>query len=105
MKAHLKLGGRIYLVTWVPACATCGRAHVLTGISFPGADASRAEIDAWRAAHIPPPAAEEPQHEAPPIANGPSLMCNACGEVRINIFNGPFCKSCAETIGLAAGPR
>lgn len=67
--------------------------------SFPPPDATREQIDAWKAANDP----GQPEHEAPPIANGPSLMCNACGKVRINIFNGPFCRTCSAQIAAATG--
>lgn len=70
--------------------------------AFPGPDATYAEVAAWHRAHAREP---EPPHEAPPIANGPSLMCNACGVVRINIFAGPFCRGCTEQIEMATGEK
>ena len=70
---------------------------------FPPADATREEVDAWRREHAPTPSLDDPEHEAPPIENGPSLMCNACGVVRINIFNGLFCKGCMKQIADATG--
>ncbi len=54
---------------------------------FPGPDATRAELDAFVAAHTPPP-----------VENGPSLMCNACGLVRVGMFT-PFCKTCLKGWG------
>jgi hypothetical protein len=65
---------------------------------FPPPDATRAEIDAWREANALP---AEPEHEAPPVANGPSLVCNACGIVRVRLFS-PFCKGCLKGM-VAAG--
>lgn len=44
-------------------------------------------------------------HEAPPIENGPSIVCSACGLVRINPFAGPFCKGCLTTALDQAGAR
>lgn len=75
---------------------------VKTTAAFPPPSATRAETDAWYAAHAPP----EPEHEAPPVQNGPSLMCNACGKVRVKLFT-PFCKGCLramEAAGIGA-PR
>lgn len=66
-------------------------------IKFPSPDATRDEVDAWRAAREPPP---EPEHEAPPVENGPSLVCNACGVVRVKLFT-PFCKGCMRAMSEA----
>lgn len=63
--------------------------------SFPPADASRAEIDAWYKAHPPP---VEIPHEAPEVENGPSVVCSACSVVRIGIMGPPFCKGCLGTM-------
>lgn len=64
---------------------------------FPPPTATRAEVDAWLAQNKPPP---EPPHEAPPVENGPSLMCNACQLVRVKLFT-PFCKGCLRTLEAA----
>jgi hypothetical protein len=70
-----------------------------TTAAMPGPDASRAEIDAWYSrCPVPIP------HEAPPIANGPSIVCNACGVIRVK-FTTPFCRECQKyipSIGLMA---
>ncbi len=68
-------------------------------ISYPGPEATRAEIDAFLKEHAPPP---EPPHEAPEIQGGPQLVCNACGVVRVGLFS-PFCKGCKEQIQAATG--
>lgn len=34
-------------------------------------------------------------HEAPPFTNGPSIMCNGCGIVRVPMFK-PFCNRCMQ---------
>lgn len=61
-------------------------------MTFPPPDATREEVAAFLREHAPPP---EPPHEAPAFTNGPSVVCSACGVVRINIFTGPpFCKGC-----------
>ncbi len=66
--------------------------------TFPPADASRAEIGVWYAANAPPPEPEpQPQHEAPEVSNGPSLVCNACGVIRVSLMT-PFCKTCSREI-------
>ncbi len=68
-------------------------------LPFPEHGATRAEIDAWLKANAPtPPPSDEPAHEAPPVENGPSLMCNACGLVRVGMFT-PFCKGCTRLAG------
>lgn len=93
---------------------------------FPHPDATMAEIAAWflandprwsevcawcdhaRRDHLPASrkagsgACDEfTEHEAPPMENGPSIVCNACGKVRINMFVAPFCKRCLGVIGCA----
>jgi hypothetical protein len=67
-------------------------------MKLPGPNATRAEVDAFlreqrRESH-------EPAHEAPPVANGPSIVCNACGIVRVK-WTTPFCKGCKVAIGMA----
>jgi hypothetical protein len=66
-------------------------------IFYPPPNATRAEVDQWLAQNAPPP---EPPHEAPPMANGPSLMCNACQQVRVKLFT-PFCKGCKRQLSAA----
>lgn len=61
-------------------------------MTYPPADATRADVDAWYREHAPPP------HEVPPCENGPSLMCNACGVVRVALST-PFCRGCMAIIG------
>lgn len=70
---------------------------------FPGPDATRAEIDAWYKANTPaPPQSDGIPHEAPKVENGPSLVCNACGVVRVSLFT-PFCKGCTAQINAVVG--
>lgn len=69
----------------------------MNGARFPLPDATREEIGRWYAERQPKPG---PAHEAPPVENGPSLMCNACGEVRVKLFT-PFCKGCLGGMGAA----
>lgn len=68
-------------------------------MSFPPPNATRAEVNAWYA--------QQPKaipHEAPEVQNGPSLMCNACGIVRVRMFT-PFCKGCMTELAAAGvGP-
>lgn len=66
---------------------------------YPGPTATRAEIDAWVREHAPPP---QPEHEAPPVENGPSLVCNACGVVRVKMTT-PFCRGCLAAIAAGGG--
>lgn len=74
--------------------------------AFPPADFTREDVNAWLREHAPAPAPSDgPQHEAPPVENGPSPVCNACGEVRINVANGPFCKTCKAEIAGATGEQ
>ena len=40
-------------------------------------------------------------HEAPQVENGPSVMCAACGLVRIGILGPPFCKTCRACLAAA----
>lgn len=61
---------------------------------WPAPDATFAEVQAFLRANAPPP---EPPHEAPEVENGPSLMCNACGIVRVGMYT-PFCKGCLAQI-------
>jgi hypothetical protein len=66
-------------------------------IQWPGPNATYAEIQAFERANRPPP---EPEHEAPPVENGPSLVCNACGIVRVALAT-PFCKVCLSHFDAA----
>ena len=69
---------------------------------WPGPDAPRTEVDAFLAANTPP-VSEEPAHEAPPVENGPSIVCSACGVVRIKLLGPPFCVGCQAVINTVAG--
>ena len=73
----------------------------MSDAKFPGPDATYADIQAWYRDNAPPP---EPDHEAPAVENGPSLMCNACGVVRVSSFT-PFCRKCLLIIGPATGEK
>ena len=65
--------------------------------AWPDPNARRAEVEAFLAIHMPTPG---PPHEAPPVENGPSLVCNACGVVRVSMLT-PFCKSCLASLAAA----
>lgn len=74
-------------------------------VQFPPPDATREEVAAWikeRGVSKPTSCmrAEEVPHEAPPVANGPSLMCNACGKVRVSMIK-PFCNGCMRGMEAA----
>lgn len=73
--------------------------------AWPSPTATREEIAAFYAKHKPIEPEHEHEHEAPPMSNGPSPVCNACGKVRINIFAGPFCKTCQAQIHEATGEK
>lgn len=62
---------------------------------WPDPNASRKEIAAFVKANAPPP---EPEHEAPAVANGPSVVCNACGVIRVSMSK-QFCRGCEAMIG------
>lgn len=63
----------------------------MTFSRWPSPDATRAEVDSFYAAHTPKN--EDKPHEAPKVANGPSVVCNGCGEVRVPLGK-PFCNGC-----------
>ncbi len=67
-------------------------------MKFPSPDAPYSEIQAWYRAAA---GETEPkiEHEAPPVENGPSLMCNACGKVRVGLWT-PFCKTCVKEMRI-----
>ena len=76
--------------------------------TFPPPNATRKEVDVWVKEH----GATEPPlylsvgnvpHEAPPVENGPSLVCNACGVVRVSM-NKPFCNGCMNAMAAAGAP-
>ncbi len=72
---------------------------------FPSPNATREEVAAWLKEHgaAPRPSciqSEDPPHEAPPVENGPSLMCNACGKVRVSMLK-PFCNGCMRVMEAA----
>lgn len=74
-----------------------------TTLVFPGPDATHAEVDAWYKANTPAPdQSDDIPHEAPEVENGPSLVCNACGVVRVALTT-PFCKGCTDQIKAAVG--
>lgn len=71
--------------------------------SFPPADASRSEITAWLNARAIEAVQHEGAvlvqgHEAPPMKNGPSPVCSACGVVRIDVRRGAFCRTCLHVM-------
>ncbi len=74
----------------------------MTAPTWPDPNAPRSEVDAFVAEHQPTPPTG-PQHEAPEVSNGPSLMCNACGVVRVGLFP-PFCQGCIASCPELAGP-
>lgn len=76
-------------------------------MNWPDPNATRADIDDFVRVNEPEPKPEAAPwgmadlgggtmvpHEAPPIENGPSVVCAACGIVRIKILGAPFCKTC-----------
>lgn len=68
-------------------------------MQFPGPDATRAEIDEWlRQNGVLWETGERIEHEAPPVANGPSIVCNACGVVRLPLGK-VLCRRCMGLIG------
>jgi hypothetical protein len=65
---------------------------------FPPTNATREEIARWfkerrGAPDTPCMQTEDVPHEAPPVANGPSIVCSACGDVRVPMTK-PFCNGC-----------
>jgi hypothetical protein len=70
-------------------CYTCGHERRGHGVDAgdPGCDCHDCKCDGFEAI----------EHEAPKVLNGPSLVCNACGKVRV-CLNTPFCKRCSATI-------
>ncbi len=66
--------------------------------TWPDPGATRADVDAFMVEHAPKARAAEAAHEAPAVVNGPSIMCAACGAVRIRVLDGPFCKGCAAAM-------
>jgi hypothetical protein len=68
---------------------------------FPPPDATREEIARWRTKNIPP----EIEHEVPPMTNGPSPVCNACGVVRIDIRKTAFCRTCLSLVEMCTPVR
>lgn len=75
--------------------------------TFPPPDATREEVTTWRRENGVIKKAEgeggEVRHEAPAVENGPSLMCNACGLVRVSMIK-PFCNGCMRTMAAAGVP-
>jgi hypothetical protein len=62
--------------------------------NWPGPSATYFEVQAFLRAQVPPPSdPETPQHEAPPVENGPSILCNACGVIRVRLGK-PICAGC-----------
>lgn len=62
---------------------------------WPDASATREEVDAFAKSRQQ----AEVGHEAPPMLNGPSIVCAACGTNRIKLFGGPFCSKCQAAMG------
>ncbi len=70
-------------------------------ITWPDPNAPRAEVDAFGRVHAPtPPEPNGIPHGAPPVASGPSIVCNACGVVRVGLYT-PFCKGCLAQLEAA----
>ena len=65
---------------------------------FPNPDATREEVDVFVNANQPV-ASSEIQHEAPPVENGPSIVCNACGVVH------RMCANCNKPEGMHYDPQ
>lgn len=64
---------------------------------WPDPNASRDEVAAFENKNAP---SFVPEHEAPEVEGGPSIVCNACSLVRVSTLS-PFCRSCRSM--LAAG--
>lgn len=65
-----------------------------TKIEWPGPDATHSEVQTFLRAHVQwTPRGPEPEHEAPPVENGPSIVCAACSIVRVHIGK-PLCNAC-----------
>jgi len=71
-------------------------------IQWPDPNATYSEIRAFYESNQwhPTEPGDEIQHEAPEVENGPSIVCNACGVVRVALDT-PFCKSCMEQLAAA----
>jgi hypothetical protein len=68
---------------------------------FPPPNATREEIDAWvkeRGGGKGCMVTEDVPHEASKVANGPSIVCSACGVVRVPMTK-PFCNGCMRSWG------
>jgi hypothetical protein len=88
-------------------------------MNFPPPDATREEVAAFFAKHAPmqvhpdnagpygavvdPRTGREIPHEAPVVDGGPSLVCNACGLVRVGLGS-PFCSGCRAQLSAAGAP-
>lgn len=73
--------------------------------TWPSPDATHEEVEAFvrkNAPTTPVVSSTEPAHEVPPMENGPSAMCNACGLVRVSLFT-TFCKACAGELAAGGG--
>lgn len=64
---------------------------------WPDPNASRETIAAFVRENAPP---APPAHEAPEVSNGPSIVCNACGIVRVSLLT-PFCRACRASLKAA----
>lgn len=69
----------------------------MTATQWPDPNSSRADVATFITENAPPP---EPEHEAPEVENGPSIVCNACGVIRVSLFT-PFCKGCKSMMKAA----
>lgn len=62
---------------------------------WPDPNAPRAAVDAFVREQTPPPEPPELPHEVPPCENGPSIVCHACGVVRVSLHNAiGLCRNC-----------
>jgi hypothetical protein len=90
LEAHLEVG-RVGALSGAPPAESLVRVP-----AWPDPSAPREAVQAFLDAQP-----KRVVHEAPPVDNGPSLVCNACGVVRVPLFK-PFCEGCTREM-LAAG--
>lgn len=86
-RAELDLWWRRNAIVWL--CTGCGLVHVRIAL-----DAPRALKKSPRCAAC----ADDKPHEAPPVRNGPSIVCNGCGVIRVpvGVLLCEQCTACME---------
>lgn len=66
----------------------------MSATKWPDPNVSRTDVETFVSENAPP------AHEAPEVENGPSIVCNACGVIRVSLFT-PFCKGCKSMMEAA----